>query len=45
MRITRIRLFALRQELRHSFETSSHRKSGIEHIMVEATDEEGRRGW
>lgn len=45
MRITRIRLFTLRQELRHSFETSSHRKSGIEHILVEVTDEEGRCGW
>lgn len=45
MKITRIRLFAVRQDLRHSFETSSHRKSGIEHIIVEATDEEGRRGW
>ncbi|MEU4015507.1 o-succinylbenzoate synthase [Microbacterium sp. NPDC028030] len=45
MRIERIRLFVLRQDLRHSFETSSHRKSGIEHILVELTDAEGQTGW
>ncbi|WP_258566822.1 hypothetical protein [Microbacterium sp. Se5.02b] len=45
MRIERIRLFVLRQDLRHSFETSSHRKSGIEHILVELTDADGRTGW
>lgn len=45
MRIARVRLFRLRQELLHSFETSSHRKSGIEHILVELTDDDGRTGW
>ncbi|MGW9270247.1 o-succinylbenzoate synthase [Microbacterium sp. NPDC055599] len=45
MKIDRIRLFTLRQPLRHSFETSSHRKSGIEHILVEVTDADGRTGW
>lgn len=45
MRIERIRLFALRQDLQHSFETSSHRKSGIEHILVEVSDADGRTGW
>lgn len=35
MRVVRVRLFALRQPLRHSFETSSHRKSGIEHVLAE----------
>ncbi|MDF2506485.1 MAG: o-succinylbenzoate synthase [Microbacterium sp.] len=45
MRIARVRLFRLRQELLHSFETSSHRKSGIEHVLVELTDEDGRTGW
>lgn len=45
MKIDRIRLFTLRQALRHSFETSSHRKSGIEHILVEVTDADGRTGW
>jgi O-succinylbenzoate synthase len=45
VRIARVRLFRLRQELLHSFETSSHRKSGIEHVLVELTDEDGRTGW
>jgi O-succinylbenzoate synthase len=45
MRISRIRLFVLRQSLLHSFETSSHRKTGIEHILVELTDDDGRTGW
>ncbi|WP_431806253.1 o-succinylbenzoate synthase [Microbacterium paraoxydans] len=45
MKIDRVRLFTLRQALRHSFETSSHRKSGIEHILVEVTDVDGRTGW
>lgn len=45
MKIARIRLFTLRQALRHSFETSSHRKSGIEHVLVEVTDADGRTGW
>ncbi|MDQ0725163.1 o-succinylbenzoate synthase [Microbacterium sp. W4I20] len=45
MRISRVRLFVLRQSLLHSFETSSHRKSGIEHILVELTDADGRTGW
>jgi O-succinylbenzoate synthase len=45
VRIARVRLFLLRQPLLHSFETSSHRKSGIEHILVELTDEDGRSGW
>ncbi|MGG1908947.1 hypothetical protein AB1285_17580 [Microbacterium sp. NRRL B-14842] len=45
MRVVRVRLFALRQPLRHSFETSSHRKSGIEHVLVEVTDADGQTGW
>lgn len=45
MRVVRVRLFALRQPLRHSFETSSHRKSGIEHVLVEVTDADSRTGW
>lgn len=45
MKIARIRLFTLSQALRHSFETSSHRKSGIEHVLVEVTDADGRTGW
>lgn len=45
MRIERIRLFDFRLPLRHSFETSSHRKSGIEHVLVELTDADGAVGW
>ncbi|MBT2486258.1 MULTISPECIES: o-succinylbenzoate synthase [unclassified Microbacterium] len=45
MKVARTRLFILRQPLLHSFETSSHRKSRIEHILVEVTDEDGRTGW
>lgn len=45
MRIERVRLFKLKLPLLHSFETSSHRKAGIEHILVECTDADGRAGW
>lgn len=45
MNIVRVRLLALRLPLRHSFETSSHRKTGLEHILVEATDADGAVGW
>ena len=41
----RVRLFRLKLPLRHSFQTSSHRKSGIEHILVELTDADGVTGW
>ncbi|QIK62708.1 o-succinylbenzoate synthase [Leucobacter viscericola] len=45
MRIERVRLLKLRIPLLHSFETSSHRKSGIEHILVEFSDADGTIGW
>jgi O-succinylbenzoate synthase len=45
VRIERVRLFDFRLPLVHSFETSSHRKSGIEHVLVELTDAEGAVGW
>lgn len=41
----RVRLFSLELPLRHSFQTSSHRKSGVEHILVELTDSDGAIGW
>lgn len=41
----RVRLFAVEMQLRHSFQTSSHRKSAIEHILVELTDADGGVGW
>lgn len=45
MRIDRVRLFEVNLPLVHSFETSSHRKTGLTHILVEATDADGRVGW
>ncbi|GAA5205983.1 o-succinylbenzoate synthase [Microbacterium kyungheense] len=45
MRIDRVRLFEASLPLVHSFETSSHRKSGLTHVLVEATDADGRVGW
>lgn len=45
MRIERLRLFEVNLPLVHAFETSSHRKAGLTHLLVEATDEEGRVGW
>lgn len=43
--IARVRMFTMGLPLRHSFQTSSHRKSGIEHVLVELTDTDGRVGW
>lgn len=45
MKITRVRLFEVSLPLVHSFQTSSHRKAGLEHILVEFTDETGNTGW
>ena len=45
MRIERLRLFRVRLPLVHGFETSSHRKSEIDHVLVEATDADGAVGW
>ncbi|MDQ0614134.1 O-succinylbenzoate synthase [Microbacterium sp. W4I4] len=45
MRIDRLRLFDVSLPLVHGFETSSHRKTGINHLLIEATDREGRVGW
>lgn len=43
--IVRIDLYLVRLPLVHSFETSSHRKSLIEHILVRAEDADGFVGW
>lgn len=45
MRIDRVRLFEVSLALVHGFETSSHRKTGLTHLLVEATDADGRIGW
>ncbi|MGW1534581.1 o-succinylbenzoate synthase [Streptomyces aureus] len=43
--LTEIELALVRLDLVHSFETSSHRKSHLEHIVVRATAEDGSVGW
>lgn len=43
--LTEIELSLVRLDLVHSFETSSHRKSYLEHIVVRATAEDGSVGW
>lgn len=45
MRIDRLRLFEVNLPLVHGFETSSHRKTGLTHLLLEATDGDGRTGW
>ena len=45
MRITRARLFEVRLPLVHRFQTSSHAKSTLDHILVEFTDAAGQTGW
>lgn len=45
MRIAHLALFEVSLPLVHSFETSSHRKSSLQHILIRATDADGRSGW
>ncbi|WP_432562495.1 o-succinylbenzoate synthase [Kineococcus sp. SYSU DK003] len=45
MRIVRADLHQVRLPLVHEFQTSSHRKNFLEHLLVELTDAEGRTGW
>ena len=45
MRIVRADLHQVRLPLVHEFQTSSHRKGFLEHLLVELTDAEGRTGW
>ena len=45
MRLDRLRIFEVRLHLAHSFQSSSHRKSGLTHLLVAATDADGRTGW
>lgn len=45
MKITRVRLFEVELPLVHSFQTSSHKKSSLTHILVELTDEHDSTGW
>lgn len=45
MKITRVRLFEVELPLVHSFQTSSHSKASLTHILVELTDEHDSTGW
>lgn len=45
MKVVEAALHVVRQPLVHTFETSSHRKSHLDHIVVELTDETGAVGW
>jgi o-succinylbenzoate synthase len=40
-----IELFLVRLPLVHEFETSSHRKDHLDHILVRVTDTDGATGW
>jgi O-succinylbenzoate synthase len=45
MRVERVELFQARLPLVREFETSSHRKSYLEHILVRVEDADGAVGW
>lgn len=45
MRIVNAVIHDVELPLVHSFETSSHRKSSLRHLLVELTDESGATGW
>lgn len=43
--IAEIRLSIVRLDLVHEFETSSHRKGALEHILVQVSTTDGQSGW
>ena len=45
MKIVSIEAFRLKLDLVHEFETSSHRKSYLEHVLVRVADVSGAVGW
>ncbi len=45
MQITRVDLLHVRMELVRGFETSSHRKNDLNHILVRIHDDTGHEGW
>ncbi len=45
MRVQRVELVAVRLPLVREFETSSHRKSHLEHVLVRVEDADGAVGW
>jgi o-succinylbenzoate synthase len=44
-RVTAIEAFRVGLPLVHAFQTSSHRKSALEHILVRVRDDDGAVGW
>jgi O-succinylbenzoate synthase len=45
LRITNVSMHRVALPLVHEFQTSSHRKSSIDHILVKLTSEDGSVGW
>jgi O-succinylbenzoate synthase len=45
MRVVGVSLYVTRLPLVHGFETSSHRKTHLDHILVRFTNENGLEGW
>jgi O-succinylbenzoate synthase len=45
LKISNIKLSVVRLNLVHDFETSSHRKSHLDHILVRVTTPDGLTGW
>ncbi|WP_448060069.1 o-succinylbenzoate synthase [Cellulomonas hominis] len=45
MRVTAASLHLVELDLVHEFQTSSHRKSSLAHILVHLVDESGAQGW
>ena len=45
MRVVEAGLYRVRMPLVHGFETSSHRKNEIEHVLVRLRDADGHVGW
>lgn len=45
MHVDRIEAFRVSLPLVHEFQTSSHRKSHLEHVLVKVTDAGGASGW
>ena len=43
--IREVTIFRVRKDLVREFETSSHRKNYIEHVLIKATTVDGRVGW
>jgi O-succinylbenzoate synthase len=45
VRVVTASLHLVRQDLVHEFQTSSHRKAWLDHVLVRLVDEDGVEGW